>query len=114
MIAVNGFSGFPQSLPDGTRPRVTIFGAGHGSTYPDGDSSNHAQAPNIIRAASQIDTPLLHHWDFDLGGPLFGTEIGCCIDAGDLPTRMLDNAGNRTQIQSMTQQILAAGPSPSS
>lgn len=46
-----------------------IFGAGHGSTYPGKDSSSYVRA--AIRAASQDDTGLVEHLDFDLGGPLF-------------------------------------------
>ncbi|MGL4968508.1 MAG: arginase family protein [Inquilinus sp.] len=84
-----------------------IFGAGHGSTYPGQDSSGHALAADAIRAASQDDAALVEHWDFDLGGPLFDGKPGCCIDAGDIPTALHDNAGNRARIEAKTREILS-------
>ncbi|MDG4875115.1 arginase family protein [Mesorhizobium sp. WSM4935] len=65
------FLGLADRLADGRVPRAVIFGAGHGSTYPDQDSSGHALAAGAVRAASRDDAPLVEHWDFDLGGPLF-------------------------------------------
>lgn len=107
MTAAPPFLGFPDSFADGHMPRAVIFGAGHGSTYPGKDSSGFALAADAIRAASQDDTPLVAHWDFDLGGPLFNGEPVCCIDTGDIPTTMHDNAGNRARIEAKTREILA-------
>jgi len=84
-----------------------IFGAGHGSTYPGKDSSGHALAADAIRAASQDDAPLVGHWDFDLGGPLFDGKPACCIDAGDISTILHDNAENRARIEARTREVLA-------
>ena len=86
MTASPSFLGLPDRLAEGRRPRAVIFGAGHGSTYPGKDSSGYALAAGAIRAASQVDAALIEHWDFDLGGPLFGDKPVCCIDAGDIPT----------------------------
>lgn len=99
--------GFPDRLADGRIPGAVIFGAGHGSTYPGKDSSGHALAADAIRAASQDDAALVEHWDFDLGGPLFDGKPGNCIDTGDIPTIMHDNAGNRTRIEAKTREVLA-------
>ena len=107
MTASPPFMSFPDRLADGRVPRVVIFGAGHGSTYPGQDSSGHALAGDSIRAASQDDAALVEHWDFDLGGPLFEGKPVCCIDAGDIPTTMRDNLGNRARIEAKTRQILA-------
>lgn len=101
------FLGFPDRLADGSMPRAVIFGAGHGSTYPGEDSSGYALAADAIRAASQDDAALVEHWDFDLGGPLFDGKPICCIDAGDIPTTMHDNACNRTRIEAKTREVLA-------
>ncbi len=106
MTASPTFLGFPDRLADGRVPRAVIFGAGHGSTYPGKDSSGHALAAAAIRAASQEDAPLVAHWDFDLGGPLFDDRPICCIDAGDLQTILHDNAGNRSRIEAKTREIL--------
>jgi agmatinase len=107
MTASPPFLGFPDRLADDRMPRAVIFGAGHGSTYPGKDSSGYASAANAIRAASQDDAALVEHWDFDLGGPLFDGKPICCIDAGDIPTTMHDNAGNRARIEAKTREVLA-------
>jgi agmatinase len=107
MPASPRFLGFPDRLADGGTPRAVIFGAGHGSTYPGRDSSGHASAADAVRAASQEDAALVEHWDFDLGGPLFGGGPVSCIDAGDVPTVVHDNAGNRARIEARTRAVLA-------
>lgn len=107
MNVSHSFLGFADHLADDRMPRVVIFGAGHGSTYPGKDSSSYALAADAIRAASQEDASLVEHWDFDLGGPLFDGKLVCCIDAGDIPTTMHDNAGNRARIEAKTREILA-------
>lgn len=112
MTASPSFLGFPDCLADGRVPRMVIFGAGHGSTYPGKDSSGYALAADAIRAASQADTALVENWDFDLGGPLFDGKQVCCIDAGDIPTSMHDNAGNRARIEAKTREILALPGAP--
>lgn len=107
MTATPSFLGLPDRLAEDRVPRAVIFGAGHGSTYPGRDSRGHALAADAIRAASQDDAPLIGHWDFDLGGPLFDGGPVSCIDSGDVPTRMHDNAGNRARIEERTRAILA-------
>ncbi len=107
MTAAPRFLGLPARLAEGLIPRAVIFGAGHGSTYPGKDSSGHALAAAAIRAASQEDAALVDHWDFDLGGPLFDGRPVSCIDAGDIPTTLHDNAGNRARIEARTREILA-------
>ncbi len=106
MASSLSFLQFPSSLSGGTSPRVVIFGVSHGSTYPGKDSSGYATAADAIRAATQEDAPLVDHWDFDLDGPLFDSKPVCCIDAGNIPTIMYDNSGNRAQIEAKTRDIL--------
>ncbi len=107
MITSPPFLGFPDRLADGRMPRAVIFGAGHGSTYPGKDSGGYTLAADAIRAASQDDAALVEHWDVDLGGPLFDGNPVSCIDAGDIPTTMRDNAGNRARIEAKTREVLA-------
>lgn len=107
MTASPAFLGLPDRLTDGRVPRAVIFSAAHGSNYPDQDSSGYALAADAIRAASQGEASLVEHWDFDLGGPLFDGGPVCCIDAGDVPTTMHDNAGNRARIEARTREVLA-------
>ena len=112
MIAAPPFLGLPSRLADGRLAHAVIFGAGHGSTYPGQDSTGHALAPDAIRAASQEDAALVDHWDFDLGGPLFdGAPVGC-VDAGDIPTTMHDNADNRARIEAKAREVLAMSAVP--
>lgn len=106
------FLGLPDRLADGRMPRAVIFGAGHGSTYPGKDSSGYTLAASAIRAASQDDAPLVEHWDFDLGGPLFNGKPVCCVDAGDIETTMYDNAGNRARIEAKTREVLSIATVP--
>jgi len=107
-----GFLDFPAHLPGGAQPRMVLFGAPHGSTYPGADPSGFAAAATAIRAASQDEAQFLDNWDFDLGGPLFDDRQPCCVDAGDLPTSVSDNAGNRKLIEVKTRAILDAGAVP--
>jgi agmatinase len=100
------FLGLPARLADDCCPRAVLFGAAYGTTYPGKDSSGYALAAAAIRAASQDDAPLIDHWDFDLGGPLFADGPVSCIDAGDIPTVADDNPGNRDRIEAMTREIL--------
>lgn len=107
MTSSRSFLGFPSRLGEGRVPRAVIFGSGHGSTYSGKDSSGYAEAANAIRAASQADAPLVEHWDFDLGGPLFNGGPACCTDTGDILTIMHDNAGNRARIEARTREVLS-------
>ncbi|RWX20045.1 agmatinase [Rhizobium hidalgonense] len=107
MTASPTFLGLPNRLADDRLPRAVIFAAAHGTTYPGKDSSGYALAAGAIRTASQIDAGLVEHWDFDLGGPLFGGKPISCIDAGDVETTMHDNIGNRARIEAKTRELLA-------
>ncbi|WP_026792283.1 arginase family protein [Pleomorphomonas oryzae] len=100
------FLGLPGRLAEGRLPRAVIFGAGHGTAYPGRDSLSTAAAV-AVRAASQGDGPLIEHWDFDLGGPLFGGGPVSCVDIGDVATSAEDGAGNRARISAKTREVLA-------
>lgn len=107
MTLPSSFLGLPSELDDGHAPRIVLVGAGHASSYPQEDSSAHAAAADAIRAASQGDVALREHWDFELGGPLFDGQPICCVDAGNIDSRMHDNAGNRSRIEATIRGILA-------
>jgi agmatinase len=104
------FLGLPNSADDdalgGVAPRIVLFGAGFGSAYPGSNDTGHALAADAIRAASQEDAPLIDHFDFDLGGPLFDGKPVSCIDIGNIKTTHHDNAGNRARIEAQTRQVL--------
>lgn len=100
------FLDLPAHLPVGITPCAILFGAPHGSPYPGEDNSGHDVAADAIRAASQDDAPLLEHWDFDLGGPLFDGGPLSCMDMGNVPTVAGDSAGNRALIEAKTREVL--------
>lgn len=110
------FLALPNSADDealrGRPPRMVLFGAGFGSAYAGSDDTGHALAADVIRAASQEDAPLIDHFDFDLGGPLFAGAPVSCIDIGNIKTTHHDNAGNRASIEAQTRDILAMSAVP--
>lgn len=112
MIEPAGYLGLSRQLPDGRKPRIVLFGAPHGSSYPDADAESHAQAAMAIRTASAEDADLIDNWDFDLDGPLFADQTVCCVDIGDLPTSSGANAQNRSLIEKTTRDVLASGAVP--
>jgi len=112
MVSSATFLNLPDYLDGDEELRIVVFGAGHGTTYPNRDSSDYALAPDAIRLASQEDAELVEGWDFDLGGPLFGNGPVCCIDVGDLKTSRYDNDANRAIIEAKTREILAQSAVP--
>lgn len=112
MTGKSSFLGFPDRLPGGRQPRIVLFGAPYGTTYHGRDSSGYAGAADAIRAASLEDADLVENWDFDLDGPLFADQAPCCVDIGNLPVSMDDNARNRALIETRTREILGAAAIP--
>jgi len=90
---------------------AAIFGAPHGTPYPEIDNSIHRGAPDAFRAALAVDAEWLDHWDYDLGGPLLRHGQKLC-DLGNLRTRPRDGAHNRALIEQTTRRILEAGAVP--
>lgn len=107
MTASPSFLDLPDQLSDGHLPRAVIFGANHCSAYPGEHSGGDVSAADAIRGASQEDAPLVEHWDFDLGGPLFAGRPVCCVDVGNVATAINDNAGNRSRIEAKTREVLS-------
>ena len=112
MPATPRFLGLPGRLSGDHPPKAVLFGAGHGTTYPGRDSKGHALAADAIRHASQEDADLVAHWDFDLGGPLFGDGPVACIDLGNVESHAHDALGNRTRIETQTRKVLADAAVP--
>jgi agmatinase len=107
------FLNLPDHLTDGQPLRAVIFGAGHGTPYPGENGYSQAQAPDAIRAASQIDADLIGNWDFDLAGPMFGIDNPVsCIDVGDIETSRQDGVSNRAKIEAKTREILGRSAVP--
>ena len=90
---------------------AAVFGAPHGTPYPEIDNSIHRGAPDAFRTVLTEDAEWLDHWDFDLGGPLLRHGQKIC-DLGNLKTRPKDGAHNRGLIEQTTRKILEAGAVP--
>lgn len=94
---------------------VVVLGAAEATPYDPARASHSAGAPGAIRAASQAFGAQAGQHDYDLGRTLLpkGTDplrVGC--DAGDVPTRADDAAGNRAAIRAAVAQVLAASARP--
>jgi agmatinase len=118
-------TGFPTFMGLPHRPLdrldgapVVVLGASEAAPYDPATASHSAGAPGSIRAASQGFKGQLRQHDFDLGWtPLpfppdrgDGGWIGA--DAGDVPTKPGDAAGNRRRIESAVRAVLDAGARP--
>ena len=91
---------------------LVVFGAPHGTPYPDIDNEPYASAPDTLRRALEEDARWLDHWDFDLDGPLLGNGNFTVADVGNLKTSSWDGRGNRHLIRSATREIVAGGAIP--
>lgn len=64
-----------------------------------------AAAPKAIREAIAGYAGNLHHFDFDLGGPIFPGPVSA-VDAGDLAFNEAEPAANRLAIRQAVETIL--------
>lgn len=91
---------------------LVVFGAPHGTPYPDIDNQPYAGTADCLRSALEEDAQWLDHWDFDLDGPLLGDGSFAVADVGNLKTSPLDGDGNRHLIREATAQIVGTGAIP--
>ena len=97
---------------------IAVFGAGHGTPYPADDAIGYAldtgsaEAPAAIRRGAVQSSSNLDHWDYDLGGPLFGDGPVRLVDCGDVATTADDGASNRARIEAVTAALVGRGAVP--
>jgi agmatinase len=109
----------PFIAPAGARSGdAVVFGAPHCVSY-QADSSigyslstRSADAPVAIRKAANASSSNIDHYDFDLGGPLFGDGRRRFVDAGDLKLSPWDGRANQEAIVATTEAILRSGAVP--
>jgi len=89
-----------------------LFGAPHGTPYEGVDNTPYAATPDVLRQALGEDAGWVDHWDFDLGGPLLGSNDFKLVDAGNLNTSSMEGAANRALIKKATGIILDMGAIP--
>lgn len=102
-------------IPAAVMPRagsVAIFGAVHGTPYPDATNQEGETGPEAVRRAITAACVHLENWDFDFGGPLLNDGALEVIDLGDVVTDPQDAAANRENIERTTRAVLAAGAIP--
>jgi agmatinase len=112
------FLGAPQwldmaALPSGFAD-FAFLGVPYGVPYDmQGVAPRAAAAPEAVRAASDWFTNELHHYDFDVDGPLFpdGKEWRIA-DCGDVPGDPRDLPGNAARATAAVRAILQAGAVP--
>lgn len=92
--------------------RIVLFGAPHGTPYPEFSNEALAGTAATLRRALNHDAGWAHHWDFDLGRPLDDDGTLAFLDAGDLKTAAQDGPGNREKIRAATGAVLEAGAVP--
>jgi len=91
---------------------AALFGAPHGTPYPEHDNRIYAATAETLRKALSADSAWLENWDFDFDGPLLGEKGFRLADLGDLATQPDDGPGNRAMIRDCTKSILEAGAVP--
>ena len=93
---------------------VAILGIPHGWPYPrPGATAGCALAPAAVRRRALRMARFLDHWDFDLDGPMLPAADGPrLVDAGDVPGRAGDGAGNSARTADTVAAILERGVVP--
>jgi agmatinase len=89
---------------------IVLFGADCATPYAT-VGAYCAGGPAAIRVGAGSYSGDVRRVNFDLGGPIFPPDVQVS-DAGDLPVRADDPAGNRAMIMAATQAILGAGGVP--
>ena len=106
---VETFMGLPKGAP-GDPAKGAILGVPGVTPY--ASVGNYcADGPTAIRAAIAGDAPLLAHYDFDHGGPVFEGAPNV-IDCGDLTFDQTDFAANRAAVRNAVEAMLTAGTMP--
>ncbi|MGI8657979.1 MAG: arginase family protein [Candidatus Limnocylindria bacterium] len=89
---------------------IAILGTPFGWPYPDpGATSGCADAPAAVRDRAARLANFTDHWDFDADAPMRTRPL---VDAGDVPGRPDDGAGNSARITAAVSAILDRGATP--
>jgi len=92
---------------------VAIVGLPHGMPYgTTGEANDQGNAPTAVRAASDLISEPLDHWDFDLGGTLLDGRDVRIADCGDVAGDPGDVPGHYARAEQAVRLILARGAVP--
>ncbi|MBE7185331.1 MAG: arginase family protein [Methylobacterium mesophilicum] len=104
---------FGASLAAGTEGcDAAIFGAPHGTPYPEIDNRPYASAADTLRHALHADADWADHWNWDFDAPMLGDKGFRLLDLGDLRTSPGEGDANRELIERTARKILGAGAVP--
>ncbi|MBM3583296.1 MAG: arginase [Alphaproteobacteria bacterium] len=114
-----GFQGFldaPRVADlDRLEADIAVLGIPHGVPYRDNTYTYAASSIGMARAVRRETTynpGYLKHWDFDLGGPLFGGRDVRLVDCGDVPHDPTDVAGSSRLATAAARKIVDSGALP--
>ena len=92
---------------------IAILGVPHGMPYgAAGVSNDQSNAPTAVRAASDLISEPLDHWDFDLGGALLDGRDVRIADCGDVAGDPGDPMGHYARAEEAVRMILSRGAVP--
>ncbi|TCP42623.1 agmatinase [Tamaricihabitans halophyticus] len=95
------------------RADFVVLGIPYGVPYHmRGVHSGAADAPHAFRERTRRFNGQSTHYDFDLGGTLFGDTGAVMLDCGDLPGDPRDLDGNAVRATEAVETLLAAGATP--
>ncbi|MQA25187.1 MAG: amidohydrolase [Micromonosporaceae bacterium] len=77
-----------------------------------GVHSDAANAPGAFRARTRRFARQVEHYDFDLGGTLFGDTGARLVDCGDVPGDPRDLEGNKRRATDAVRALLDRGATP--
>ncbi len=112
--AGNTFLGFPLCTElESLEADIAILGIPYGDPYRMSEVTNdQTNAPLAVRLESARLSRGLAHWDFDLGGPLFGKHKFRVVDCGDIPANPADINGHYRLAEKAVRKILDRGAFP--
>lgn len=92
---------------------IAVLGVPYGQPYGIGGiGHDHVNGPLAMRRASDRVVRALHHYDFDIGGPLFQGRDIRMVDCGDVRADPFDLMGHFHRTDEAVRKILAAGALP--
>lgn len=103
----------PCSDLDNLKADIAVLGVPFGQPYRmTAVHHDHSNGPLAMRRATEKSVRALHHYDFDIGGPLFmGRDIKM-VDCGDVMADPYDLMGHYHRTEEAVRKILAAGALP--
>lgn len=110
----------PASIPfmgsgetaDVSNAHAVLFGAPHGTPYPDIDNRVHEDTANALRRTFGNEGDWVDHWNFDFDTTLLNDNSYSLVDLGDLETESQSGPDNRKKIEQTTRAILQSGAMP--